>query len=143
MNTVRLAYLATHPIQYQSPLLRLIAAEPGISLKVFYRSPMGLKPYEDAGFRQTIAWDTPLLDGFEHEFLPALDDPMRVTRYLRPINYGLGRQLREGRFDVLWVHGYARAFHLGAMLTAKRLGLKVMLRDEFTQISLPRGPLKK
>jgi hypothetical protein len=80
---IRLAYLVSHPIQYQSPLLRLIAAEPGISLKVFFRSPMGLKPYADAGFGQTIAWDTPLLEGFEHEFLPAFDDTMRVTRYLR------------------------------------------------------------
>ena len=141
VKPVRLAYLATHPIQYQSPLLRLIAAEPGISLKVFYRSPMGLKPYTDTGFGQTIAWDTPLLDGFEHEFLPSFDDPMRVTRYLRPMNYGLGKRLRG--FDVLWVHGYARAVHVGAMLTAKRLGLKVMLRDEFTQISLPRGPAKR
>ncbi len=140
---VRIAYLISHPIQYQSPLLRLVAGEPGIALKVFYRSPMGLKPYADEGFGQTIAWDTPLLDGFEHEFLPALDDPMRVTRYLRPLNYGLAKRLRQGRFDVLWVHGYARIFNLGAMLTAKRLGMKVMLRDEATPISMPRGPAKK
>ena len=140
---VRLAYLVSHPIQYQSPLLRLIAAEPGISLKVFFRSPMGLKPYADAGFGQTIAWDTPLLEGFDHEFLPALDDPMRVTRYLRPLNYGLGRRLRQGRFDALWVHGYARVFTGVAMLTAKRLGMKILLRDEATPISMPRGPLKK
>ncbi len=140
---VRLAYLVSHPIQYQSPLLRLIAAEPGISLKVFFRSPMGLKPYADAGFGQTIAWDTPLLEGFDHEFLPAFDDAMRVTRYLRPLNYGLARRLRQGRFDALWVHGYARIFNGAAMLTAKRLGLKVLLRDEATPISMPRGPLKK
>ena len=48
--TVRIAYLATHPIQYQAPLLRLIAAEPGIELKTFFRSPMGLKSYVDKGF---------------------------------------------------------------------------------------------
>ena len=139
---IRLAYLVSHPIQYQSPLLRLIAAEPGISLRVFFRSPMGLKPYADAGFGQTIAWDTPLLEGFDHEFLPAFDDPMRVTRYLHPLNYGLARRLPQGRFDALWVHGYARLFNGIAMATAKRLGLKVLLRDEATPISMPRGPLK-
>jgi len=142
-NPVRIAYLVSHPIQYQSPLLRLIAAEPGLSLKAFYRSPMGLKPYVDEGFGKTIAWDTPLLDGFEHDFLPAFDDSMRVTRYLRPLNYGLAKRLREGRFDVLWVHGSARIFNLGAMFTAKRLGIKVMLRDEFTPISKPRGAAKQ
>jgi len=142
-RSIRLAYLVSHPIQYQSPLLRLIAGEPGISLKVFFRSPMGLKPYSDAGFGQTIAWDTPLLEGFEHEFLPAFDNPMRVTRYLRPLNYGLARRLRQGGFDALWVHGYARVFNAVAMAVAKRQGLKVLLRDEATPISMPRGPLKQ
>jgi len=140
---VRIAYLATHPIQYQAPLLRLIAAEPGIALKAFFRSPMGLKQYVDPGFGQAIAWDTPLLAGYEHEFLPALGDPLRVTPYLRPFNYGLAKRLRAGGFDVLWVHGYARAFHLTAMLTAKRLGLKLLLRDEPTSISKPRSALRR
>ena len=139
-KSIRLAYLVSHPIQYQSPLLRLIAGEPGISLKVFFRSPMGLKPYADAGFGRTIAWDTPLLEGFEHEFLPALDNPMRVSRYLRPLNYGLARRLRQGGFDALWVHGYARVFNAIAMAVGKRQGLKVLLRDEATPISMPRGP---
>jgi len=142
-KSIRLAYLVSHPIQYQSPLLRLIAGEPGISLKVFFRSPMGLKPYADAGFGRTIAWDTPLLEGFEHEFLPALDNPMRVSRYLRPLNYGLARRLRQGGFDALWVHGYARVFNAVAMAVGKRQGLKVLLRDEATPISMPRGPLKQ
>lgn len=142
-KSVRIAYLATHPIQYQAPLLRLIAAEPGIHLKAFFRSPMGLRSYVDKGFGQAIAWDVPLLDGYEHEFLPALGDPLKVTPFLRPLNYGLGRRLAEGRFDVLWVHGYARVFHQAAMLGAKARGLKILLRDEPTAISKPRGGIKR
>jgi glycosyltransferase involved in cell wall biosynthesis len=143
MTPVRIAYLATHPIQYQAPLLRLIAAEPGISLKAFFRSPIGLRSYVDKGFGQAIAWDVPLLEGYEHEFLPALGDPLKVTPFLRPLNYGLGRRLAEGRFDVLWVHGYARVFHQAAMLGAKARGLKILLRDEPTAISKPRGGMKR
>jgi len=140
---VRIAYLATHPIQYQAPLLRQIAAEPGISLKAFFRSPMGLKQYVDPGFGQAISWDVPLLEGYEHEFLPAVGDPFRVTPFLRPLNYGLGRRLAEGGFDVLWVHGYARVFHQAAMLGAKARGLKILLRDEPTAISKPRSGAKR
>jgi len=36
MNKVRLAYLVTHPIQYQAPLLRRLAQEPDIDLMVFF-----------------------------------------------------------------------------------------------------------
>ena len=34
---VRLAYLVSHPIQYQAPLLRRIAQEPDIDLTVLLR----------------------------------------------------------------------------------------------------------
>lgn len=40
MADVRLAWLSTHPIQYQAPLLRAISATPGIELTVlFFRVP--------------------------------------------------------------------------------------------------------
>jgi len=38
----RLAYIVTHPIQYQAPLLRLIAASGEIDLKVFFLSDFSL-----------------------------------------------------------------------------------------------------
>ena len=38
----RLLYVVSHPIQYQAPLLRLIAAQPDIALTVlFERIPAG------------------------------------------------------------------------------------------------------
>ena len=37
-SKVRLAYLVSHPIQYQAPLLRRIAQEPDIELTVFFGS---------------------------------------------------------------------------------------------------------
>ena len=66
---------------------------------------------------------------------------VRIGPLRSNVSRGILRRLRG--FDVLWVHGYARLFNLGAMLTAKRLGMKVMLRDEATPISMPRGPAKK
>lgn len=45
-----LAYFVSHPIQYQAPLLRLIAAEPDIELQVFFYSNFSLKSYQDLGF---------------------------------------------------------------------------------------------
>jgi hypothetical protein len=39
---MRLAYIVTHPIQYQAPLLRLLASSEGIDLKVFFLSDFSL-----------------------------------------------------------------------------------------------------
>ena len=142
MNRVRLAYLVTHPIQYQTPLLRLIAAEPDIELKVFFCSDMSTREYWDPGFGRAIEWDISLLDGYEHEFLPAFGGAERMS-FWRPYSHGLARRLRAGNFDTLWIHGYARWFHWVAMFSAKRLGIRVLLSDEATPISTPRGPLKR
>jgi glycosyltransferase involved in cell wall biosynthesis len=139
---IRLAYLVTHPIQYQAPLLRRIAAEPGIDLTVFFCSDFSLKSFLDPRFGKIIAWDVPLVGGYRHEILPALGRRDRVS-FWRPFNYGLARRLRQGKFDVLWVHGYNRWFHWLAMAWAKICGLKVLVRDEATPISAYRSYLKR
>ena len=94
---IRLAYLVTHPIQYQAPLLRRIAAEPGIDLTVFFCSDFSLKSYLDPDFGKTIAWDIPLTGGYRHEILPALGRQDRVS-FWRPFNYGLARRSEPGQF---------------------------------------------
>jgi hypothetical protein len=66
MPKVRLAYLVTHPIQYQAPLLRRIAAEPDIDLTVFFGSDFSLKSYLDPAFGKVIAWDVDLTGGYRH-----------------------------------------------------------------------------
>lgn len=141
MRRYRLAYLVTHPIQYQAPLLRLIAEQPDIDFKAFFYSDMSVGAYVDREFGRTVEWDVPLLEGYDHEFLPAIGRRDRFDA-VRPFSYGLARRLREGKFDALWIHGYARVPHLLAMATAKRLGIRVFLRDEASAISARRGPLK-
>lgn len=139
---IRLAYLVSHPIQYQVPLLRAVAAEPDIDLTVFFCSDYSLRAHRDEGFGRTIEWDVPLTGGFEHVFLPALAVSGAPTA-LRPINYGLAGRLREGDFDVLWVHGYMRLYHLIAMVGARLQGRIVLNRDEAWAMSAARGPLKR
>src|ERR1035437_9221758 len=65
-----LAYIVTHPIQYQAPLRRLIAASQEISLKVFFLSDFSLHAHHEAAFGQTFKWDVNLTDGYDWEVLP-------------------------------------------------------------------------
>lgn len=142
MKNLRLAYLVTHPIQYQAPLLRRIAAEPDIDLKVFFASNLSTRVFVDPGFRRAIRWDVPLLEGYEYEFLPAWGSKDQIS-FWWPMCCGFTRRLWAGRFDALWVHGYMRWHHWIAMTAAKRLRMKVLLRDEASAISTIRGTLKR
>lgn len=139
---LRLAYVLSHPIQYQAPMIRRIAAEPDIDITVFYQSDFSIRGFFDPGFGREIAWDVPLLEGYRSEFLPALGRRDRPDA-IRPLSYGIGSRLRAGRFDALWVHGYARWFNWVAMAAAKWQGIPVLLRDEATLISAPRSAAKQ
>src|ERR1700741_4060436 len=90
---VRLAYLVSHPIQYQAPLLRRIAQEPDIDLTVLFGSDFSVRGYQDQGFGVGVKWDVPLLDGYKHVFLPKLRDGQDVS-FAMPLNHGIVSRLR-------------------------------------------------
>jgi glycosyltransferase involved in cell wall biosynthesis len=136
---VRLAYLVSHPIQYQSPLLRRIAQDPGIDLTVFFGSDFSIRGYHDKDFGVDVKWDIPLVDGFRHEFLPALRDTGGEGIF-SPVSRGILRRLRH--FDVLWVHGYATVNQMHGILAANALGIPVLVRSDSQLKDRPRGGLK-
>ncbi|WP_263374693.1 glycosyltransferase family 4 protein [Granulicella aggregans] len=142
---IKLAYLVSHPIQYQAPLLRRIAQEPDIDLTVFFGSDFSLRNYADKGFGVTVKWDVPLVEGYRHEFLPTLRDNATVSTFA-PISHGILNRL-SGRgsgpaFDMLWVHGYASVNALQGIFAAKALGIPVLLRAESTLIDRERSTVK-
>jgi glycosyltransferase involved in cell wall biosynthesis len=130
---VRLAYLVSHPIQYQAPLLRRIAEETDVDLTVFFGSDFSVRGYRDEGFGVGVKWDIPLLDGYRHEFLPRLRDRGGAS-FASPVNYGLIRRLRgeggDAAFDALWVHGYETVNAMHGIVAAKALGIPVLVRAE-------------
>lgn len=138
---LRIAYLLSHPIQYQSPLLRDLAAQHELDLTVLYTSDFSLRSYHDQGFGVPVEWDVPLLGGYRHEVLPRLLDGTTVS-FARPLNYGIFNRLRRGRFDVLWIHGYATLNSWVAMAAAKVLGIPVLMRTDSTLIDHPRGRMR-
>jgi glycosyltransferase involved in cell wall biosynthesis len=140
---VRLAYIVSHPIQYQAPLLRRIAREPDIDLTVLFGSDFSVRGYKDRGFGVEVAWDTPLLEGYHSEFLRPLRDTGEVSP-TTPISRGIYRRLQQSdsspAFDALWVHGYASINALQAIVAANALGIPVLLRAESWLADRVRSP---
>ena len=143
---VRLAYLVSHPIQYQVPLLRRIALEKDIELTVLYGSDFSVRGYQDDGFLVEVKWDLPLLEGYRYEFLPLLRD-IGTQTITSPLNYGIYSRLRgiDGlpAYDLLWVHGYGMVNSMTAMVAAKALGIPVLLRSDSSLKDRPRGGAKR
>jgi glycosyltransferase involved in cell wall biosynthesis len=137
----RVACLVSHPIQYQAPLFRYLEARPGIDLTVFFLSDLSVHAYRDSGFGVDVKWDVPLLDGYQHEFLPRVGSWSGLS-FWRPWTFGLRARLRRGRFDALWVHGYAHRGCLAGIAAAKSLNIPVLLRGESNLLSETDDALK-
>ena len=105
----KLAIITSHPIQYNAPWFRDLAAQPGIDLKVFYLWDFGVKSTVDPGFQQALTWDIPLLDGYAHEFVPNVSARPGMDHFNGLQNPGLSARVRA--FDpaavLLLTYNYA------------------------------------
>ncbi|UQA62390.1 glycosyltransferase family 4 protein [Polyangium aurulentum] len=129
---LKLAVLTTHPIQYQAPLYRKIAARGDVDLKVFFCWDFGVKETKDPGFGKTIRWDVPLLDGYEHEFLPNLSRRPGTNHFFGIVNPTAPSRIAAFEPDAVVVHGYAHFTEHEVMAAARLKGWPVLLRGEST-----------
>jgi len=140
---LRLAYIVTHPIQYQAPLLRYLSREDDIDLRVFFLSDFSLHEHYEQAFNRTFKWDVALTDGYKWEILPrVLIGPSTPLRTWWPVGW-LRRRLHEGCFDAVWVHGWGHVGLCQAVREATSLGLPVLLRGESTPDPQPQRTLRR
>jgi glycosyltransferase involved in cell wall biosynthesis len=130
---LRLAVLTLHPIHYQTALWRRLAQEPDLDLEVWYCSDEGLDTADPvSGFGQAVEWGLPLLQGFRARFWRNLPLSRNPASFWCRVNPGVIRALVRGRYDALFVHSYHNFTQLAAILAARRLGTKVLVRSEPT-----------
>ncbi len=63
---MKIAVLASHPIQYHAPLFRQLSERSGVGLEVWYGS-MPNPTRQGADFGVAFEWDIPLLEGYVHK----------------------------------------------------------------------------
>lgn len=120
--TIRLLYFVSHPIQYQAPLLRLIARESGLALKVIFEHDFSSGRYRDAGFGIDVQWDVPLRDGYDSALASETD---------------LAGAIRD--CDAVWLHGWESALMRHVLSLARRFGRPVLMRGENWSGAMPDG----
>jgi glycosyltransferase involved in cell wall biosynthesis len=132
MKSFRVAYVVTHPIQYQAPLLRALANCGAIDLEVFFLSDFSLRAHYEQAFQRTFKWDTDLTEGYRWQVLPrrCIGASTTLERWL-PLA-GLRKRLRAGQFDALWVHGWAHIGLCQAIEAACANRIPILFRGEST-----------
>lgn len=132
-----LAALVSHPIQYQAPLFREIAARDDVELTVYFCDRRGAEAKSDPGFGNKFVWDVPLLKGYDYEFLSDWSPLQDTTLLAGILNPGIISRLRNRNPDALWVHGYASLTNWLAFLASEAFDVPLVLRGESTLLDLP------
>ncbi len=137
---MRLAIVATHPVQYYAPWFQCVAAEPGIDLKVFYLWDFGVTDQHDPGFQRAVRWDLPLLDGYASEFVPntSLDPGTHHFRGLR--NPTLPARLHAFQPDATLLYGYNFVTHQRLIWKRDRSKTPLIFRGDSHRLVRRTGP---
>jgi glycosyltransferase involved in cell wall biosynthesis len=137
---MRLAIVASHPVQYCAPLFRALAGH--LDLTVFYAHRASPSDQARAGFGIGFDWDLDLLSGYAHEFLENVAPRPGLDRFLGVDTPQIAMRLRAGSFDAVLLMGWhLKCFHQ-ALWAAKRLHLPVLVRGD-SHLDTPRAAWKR
>jgi glycosyltransferase involved in cell wall biosynthesis len=114
----RVLFVASHAVQYQSPIFRRLATHPELDIHVAYCTLKGAEAAYDPEFGAKIQWDLPLLDGYPWSEVP--NRGSGKESFFGLYNPGLWRLIRTGNYDAVVCYiGYVRASFWIARLAAK------------------------
>lgn len=137
---IRLAIVASHPIQYHAPLFRELARR--LDLTVFYAHRAMPVDQARAGFGIGFEWDVDLFSGYGHVFLRNLARRPGVDRFGGCDTPEIRPRLAEGHFDAVLVLGWHLKTYFQAGFAAKRLRLPLLARGD-SQLVTPRPTAKR
>ena len=111
---IRLAIVITHPIQYYVPIFRLLSQN--CELKVFYTWGLGgIKAKHDPGFGKTIAWDLPMLEGYNYELLENIAVSPGSHHGKGIVNPDIISKIERFSPNAILVYGYIYQSHFKVM----------------------------
>jgi len=102
---MKLAIIATHPIQYHIPWFRELSKQPDIELKVYFACiPDAVA--QGSGFDVAFEWDIPMLEGYEWEVLENRKHPARIDGFFSSNVRNMGEVLKRDRPDAVILTGW-------------------------------------
>jgi glycosyltransferase involved in cell wall biosynthesis len=126
----RLAIILSHPTQYYSPWFRWLRANTALQFRVFYLWEFGVTRQVDPQFKTAFQWDTDLLSGYDHEFVPNVS-PDPGTHHFRGLdNPALAGRLAAWAPGAILLFGYNWLSHLRAIWWARRRGVPLLFRGD-------------
>ncbi|MEH2250265.1 glycosyltransferase family 4 protein [Nostoc sp.] len=135
VHKYRVLIVASHPVQYATPLFRLMAKHPQLDIQVAYCSLQGVKAGFDAGFGVEVVWDIPLLDEYPWVEVENNSPKPQLGSFFGLINLGLWKLISKENFDAVIVYtGYSYFSFWIAAAATKLTGKKFLFSTDSSGI---------
>ena len=121
-NTIKLAVVNSHPIQYFAPLYAYLQASGQFEVSALYASDFSLRGARDPGVGQTVTWDIDLLRGYDAVFLGERSKQRVPAGFFSLVAPEIWREIRSGSYDAILLHGHNYAANGLALVAAKTRG---------------------
>lgn len=141
-----LAIVTTHPIQYQTPIWRALAADGRVPFEVWYLTRHGVEASLDREFGTTFRWDIDTLSGYPYRFLDTARGALPWSFRTCRLTESLRERLRRVGARAVWIQGWQVAGYWQAAREAKAAAAEVWLRGESNDLAPTPGwkrPLKR
>jgi glycosyltransferase involved in cell wall biosynthesis len=109
----RLAIILSHPIQYHSPMFKLLNERGIIDIKVFYTwGEAAMGENFDQGFGRNVQWDIPLLEGYPYELIKNYSKKPNSHHFNGIVNRDIIAGVKRYHPDMILIFGWAFNSHL-------------------------------
>ena len=129
-----IAYVLSHPIQYQSPLLKRLSTSSKFHLHTFYISDHSVKNFYDQEFGKKIKWNLNILEGYKFTFLKNFFNKNKIN-FFSPIVIDKKILSILKNYDYIWFHGYAHYVQFILLFLCIIFKKKYFLRIESNLVS--------
>jgi len=137
---MRLAIVASHPIQYQTPLFRELAGR--FDVKVFFAYRATPRDQAAAGYGVEFEWDNDLLSGYPFTFVENKSFRPGLKHFFGCDTPSVAAELAQYRPDAVLVLGWNLKSYWQAIWAGKRARIPVLVRGD-SQLQTPRTAIKR
>lgn len=126
---MKIAIVATHPIQYQVPWYRQLASRSNIELTVFY-AMIPDENQQGIGFDVPFQWDIPMLDGYKWELLKNTAKRSGLGDFFSCNTPEIAMVLKRQRPDAAIITGWQSFSLLQSLVACNRLKIPCLVRGD-------------
>lgn len=138
---MKIAFVATHAIQYHVPWYRSLASKKGLDVKVYYACRPDAQQ-QGVGFGHSFEWNIPMYEGYNWQLLENKRERSSLDGFFSSSVANMTDVFRRDRPDIVVLTGWQGLPLLQALWSCIRLGIPRVVRGDSSGLKPRSVPIR-